>query len=103
MIIVDEPYSEEVICNAVLKWLRDRNFEFKVKMISVETSRCTGMLKSLKEQIENLNEEESIPHEEFMKEMDLLDLQTQAEQVDHLKINKSVLLQRISWIACALC
>jgi len=87
-IIVDEPYSEKAICDAVLKWLRDRNFNFKVKMISVEDSRRTGMLKGLEEQLENLKKEECISHEELMEELELLDLETKADQIDHLK-NKS--------------
>lgn len=31
VIVVDEPFSDEVVCHAVEKWLRDRGFEFGVK------------------------------------------------------------------------
>ncbi|MBF0103238.1 MAG: hypothetical protein HQK77_20250 [Desulfobacterales bacterium] len=84
-IIVDEPYSEEVICQAVLKWLRERGFHFKVKMISVEASRRTGMLKILEERLSNLKEEECIPHEEVKEKLKLFGVKTKAEMVDQLK------------------
>ena len=84
-IIVDEPYSEEVICKAVLKWLRDRRFQFNVKMIPVEKSRRTGMLKMLEERLSNLKEEECIPYEDVKEKLKLLCVKTKAELVDKLK------------------
>ena len=32
VIVADEPFSDEVVCKALEKWLQDRGYEFRVKM-----------------------------------------------------------------------
>lgn len=47
-IVVDEPFSDEVVRNAIEKWLKDRRYEFGVRMISLEQARGSGMVKELR-------------------------------------------------------
>ncbi len=47
-IVVDEPFSDRVVCDAIEKWLRDRRYEFGVKMIPLEQARGSGMVKELR-------------------------------------------------------
>ncbi len=45
-IVVDEPFSEEFVCDAVEKWLEDRGYQFKVSMIPLEQAKGSGLSKS---------------------------------------------------------
>ncbi len=49
VVVVEEPFSDEVVCQAVEKWLRDKGYEFGVRMISLEQARGSGLIKRLKE------------------------------------------------------
>lgn len=48
-IVVDEPFSEAVVVEAIRKWLEDRRYEFGVRMIEMETARGSGLVKKLRE------------------------------------------------------
>jgi hypothetical protein len=67
-ILVEEPFSEQVILDSVDKWLKDRGFEFKVRLIPMEEARGSGSIKELKERLKNLDKEK------FIKLDDLRDL-----------------------------
>lgn len=48
-IVVDEPFSEAVVVEAIRKWLEDRRYEFGVRMIEMEKARGSGLVKELRE------------------------------------------------------
>jgi len=48
-IVVDEPFSEAVVVEAIRKWLKDRRYEFGVRMIEMEKARGSGLVKKLRE------------------------------------------------------
>jgi hypothetical protein len=48
-IVVDDPFSDAVVCKAVEKWLRDRNYEFGVRMIPFDQAKGSGLIKKLRE------------------------------------------------------
>lgn len=50
--VVDEPFSEEVVCETVEKWLRDRFYQFKVRMIPIEQAKGSGLVKKLRERVD---------------------------------------------------
>ncbi len=50
--VVDEPFSEEVVCESIEKWLQDRFYQFKVSMISIEQAKGSGLVKKLRERVE---------------------------------------------------
>ncbi|GAH87501.1 unnamed protein product, partial [marine sediment metagenome] len=39
VIVVEEPFSDEVVCNAIERWLWSRGYRFAVRMISLEQAR----------------------------------------------------------------
>jgi len=47
-IVVDEPFSEAVVVEAVRKWLENRRYEFGVRMIEMEKARGSGLVKELR-------------------------------------------------------
>lgn len=51
-IVVDEPFSEAVVVEAVRKWLEGRRYEFGVRMIEMEKARGSGLVKELRERLE---------------------------------------------------
>jgi hypothetical protein len=48
-IVVDEPFSEAVVVEAIRKWLEDRRYEFGVRMIEMEKARGSGLVKKLRD------------------------------------------------------
>lgn len=68
VIVVEEPFSEEVVCEAIEKWLQSRGYEFKVRMISLEQARGSGLIKKLKEI--RSEESETVPIDSVMRELE---------------------------------
>ncbi len=46
-IVVEELFSDEVVSNAVERWLRRRGYEFRIRMIPMDQARGSGMVKKL--------------------------------------------------------
>lgn len=51
-LVVEEPFSDEVVSRAVGKWLRERGYEFGIKRISLEQARGSGMVRKLRDRVE---------------------------------------------------
>ncbi len=69
MIVVDSPFSDEVLREAVGKWLRNYGYKFELRMIPFEQAKGSGMLKYLKEEVGKIEKEETIPFETVEKEL----------------------------------
>ncbi|MCK4475599.1 MAG: hypothetical protein KAU16_02635 [Methanophagales archaeon] len=67
--VVDEPFSDEVVCKAIEKWLRGRGYEFGVRMISLEQARGSGLVKELREREVESEEHEAVSMEMMEKEL----------------------------------
>jgi len=52
-IVVDEPFSDSIVCGAVKKWLRSRGFQFQVKMIPLDQAKGSGIVKKLRQREES--------------------------------------------------
>ena len=70
MVVVEEPFSDEVVCKAVEKWLRGRGYEFEVRMIELEQARGSGLIKELRDRREELEKGETIPMERLERELE---------------------------------
>jgi len=68
-VVVEEPFSDEVVCKAIEKWLRGRGYEFKLRMISSEQARGSGLIKRLRERGEELESGEAVSMEVMEKEL----------------------------------
>jgi hypothetical protein len=67
--VVEEPFSDEVVCKAIEKWLRWRGYEFGVRMISLEQARGSGLIKRLREREEELESGEAVSTEVMEREL----------------------------------
>jgi hypothetical protein len=63
MVVVEEPFSDEVVCRAVEKWLSGRGYEFGVRMIELEHARGSGLIKELRDRREELEKGETMSME----------------------------------------
>lgn len=50
-ILVDGPFLEEAVKGAVERWLKERGYKFKVRMIPVEEAKGSGIIKDLRERL----------------------------------------------------
>jgi|GEM_PF-819811 len=82
VIVVDEPFSDEVVCQAVEKWLRDRGYEFGVKMISPEEARGSGLIKKLKQMDRESEKRSAIPIETVIEELNKEEVERIAEIIE---------------------
>jgi hypothetical protein len=69
VMVVEEPFSDGVVCKVVEKWLRDRGYEFGVEMISLEEARGSGMIKKLKQMDIESEKRVAVPIAKAMKEL----------------------------------
>jgi hypothetical protein len=69
-VVVEEPFSDEVVCKAIEKWLRGRGYEFGVRMIALEQARGSGLIKELKEREVESEKSEAIPMERLERELE---------------------------------
>ena len=70
MVVVEEPFSDEVVCKAVEKWLRGRGYEFGVRMIELEQARGSGLIKELRDRREELEKGETMSMERWERELE---------------------------------
>ena len=89
-IMVDEPFSDEVVCKAIEKWLHDRGYEFEVKMVSPDQAKGSGLIKKLKEIDIEKEKRNAIPMEKVTKELDEEDNKRIAEIIEKRKDRKKV-------------
>ena len=47
-IIVDKPFSDDVICKAINIWLNSNHINIKVEMIDIKDTEGSGYVKDLK-------------------------------------------------------
>ncbi|MEA3281410.1 MAG: hypothetical protein U9Q68_02460 [Euryarchaeota archaeon] len=49
VIVVEEPFSDDVVCKVVEKWLLGRGYEFGVRMVLLEEAGGSGLIRELRE------------------------------------------------------
>jgi len=69
-VVVEELFSDEVICKAIEKWLRGRGYEFGVRMIALEQARGSGVIKKVKERELDLEKSKAISRERLERELE---------------------------------
>ena len=82
VIVIDDPFSDAVICHAVGKWLQDRGFEFGVKMISPEEAKGSGLVKKLKRMNRESEENATLPMETVIEELNKEEVNRIAELIE---------------------
>ncbi|MDI6811067.1 MAG: hypothetical protein QMD80_05250 [archaeon] len=66
-VVVEAPFSDEVVSKAIEKWLRGRGYEFGVRMIELEQARGSGLVKELRER--EVESEEAVSMEMMEREL----------------------------------
>ena len=51
-IVVEEPFSDKTVYEAIEKWLKERGYLFQIKMISLDQAKGSGMIKKLQKGVE---------------------------------------------------
>jgi len=69
VVVVEEPFSDEVVCNAIERWLGSRGYKFGVRMISLEQARGSGLVKKLRQMDIESEKRDAVPLEKVMKEL----------------------------------
>jgi len=69
-VVVEELFSDEVVCKTIEKWLRGRGYEFGVRMIALEQARGSGLIKELRERKVESGESEAVPLARLERELD---------------------------------
>ena len=69
IVVVEEPFSDEVVCKSIEGWLRDRGYKFGIKMVSLEQARGSGLVKALREMDIESEKRDAVPMEKVMKEL----------------------------------
>ena len=64
-IIVDKPFSDIVIKEAIQNWLKERGYKFNVNMIPFEDAKGSGYIKKLKERLKNKNDGDFVRFDEI--------------------------------------
>ena len=90
VIVVEEPFSDEVVCKAIKKWLQDRGYEFGVKMISFNQAKGSGLIKKLKKIDIEKEKREAIPAEKATRELDEEKNKRIADLIEQRKDRKKV-------------
>ena len=54
-IIVDEKFSEDVVCKAINTWLESNEINIKTKMIDIKDVEGSGYIKTLKDRLIKIN------------------------------------------------
>ena len=81
-VVVEEPFSDEVVCKAVEKWLGGRGYEFGVRMIELEQARGSGLIKELRDRREELEKGETMPMERLERELEEEENKRSADFID---------------------
>lgn len=90
VVVVEEPFSDEVVCKAVGGWLRDRGYKFRIKMVSLEQARGSGLIKKLRQMDIESEKKEAVPMERAMKELKEEENKRMAGVIEQKKDRKKV-------------
>lgn len=68
VIVVDEPFSEDVVCKALGKWMGDRKYKFGVRMISLDETKGSGLIRKLRQMNIEAEKKGAVPMDIITKE-----------------------------------
>jgi hypothetical protein len=82
VIVVEEPFSDDVVCKAVEGWLLDRGYEFGVRMVPLEEAGGSGLIKKLREMDIESEMAEAVSIEDVEKELEEAESERLADFID---------------------
>jgi len=69
VIVVEESFSDDVVCKAIEKWLLGRGYEFGVRMVPLEEAGGSGLIRKLREMDIESEVEGAVPIEDMEREL----------------------------------
>ena len=70
VIVVEEPFSDAVVCKAVERWLLGRGYDFEVRMIPLEEAGGSGLIRKLREMDIESEMERGVSIEDMERELE---------------------------------
>ncbi len=70
VIVVEEPFSDAVVCKAIERWLLGRGYDFGVKMVPLEEAGGSGLIRKLREMDIESELERGVSIEDMEKELE---------------------------------
>jgi len=89
-ILVEKPFSDGVVCKAIERWLQDRGYEFKVRMISLKQAKGSGLVKKLRKIDIEKEKRNAISMEKVVEELDEEENKRRADFIEQRRDRKKV-------------
>ncbi|MBT9149460.1 MAG: hypothetical protein AAGB97_05075 [Dehalococcoidia bacterium] len=67
--VAEEPFSDEVVCQSIKRWLQGRGYKFEVRLIPLEQARGSGLIKRLMQIDIESEKKGAVPLEQAMEEL----------------------------------
>jgi len=90
VIIVEEAFSDEVICKAIEGWLGDKGYKFGVKLVSLAQVKGSGLVKKLRQMDIKAEKRDAIPLEKIRKELTKEENKRMVSIIEQRKDRKTV-------------
>ncbi|TRZ88356.1 MAG: hypothetical protein D4R88_07930 [Methanosarcinales archaeon] len=90
MMVVDEPFSDQVVYGAIKDWLRGRNYEFEVEMIPLDQARGSGLVKELRERDLQSERLYAVPMEKVMEDLAASEKREMSDFIEQKRDKKKV-------------
>ena len=84
-IVSDAPFSEEAVKGAIEKWLKEREYNFTVRLITLDQAKGSGLLKELRNRVKEIGREETIPFEDVDKQLSQEDIKEMVKFIESRK------------------
>ena len=84
-IVIDAPFSEDAIKDAIEKWLKGRGYSFNVRLITLKEAKGSGLLKKLRNRVKKVGREETIPLEDVVKQFSEEDIKETVKFIESRK------------------
>jgi hypothetical protein len=68
-LVVEEPFSDQVVCSAIERWLQQKSYKFAVRMVSIGETKGSGLVKKLKQMDIEAEKRDALPMEEAVKKI----------------------------------
>jgi hypothetical protein len=70
VIVVEEPFSDDVVCKVVERWLLGRGYDFGVRMVPLEEAGGSGLIRKLREMDIESEMAEAVSIEDMERELE---------------------------------
>jgi hypothetical protein len=70
VIVVEEPFSDAVVCKAIKEWLLGRGYDFGVRMVPLDEAGGSGLIKKLREMDIESEMAEAVSIEDMERELE---------------------------------